>query len=212
MYTPGEFRAPLELAQAFLQKHDFGVLVTVDRGVPSATHLPFLYRPEPRPLGTLTAHMARANPQWKAFSASEVLAVFQGPHAYVSPSWYSVHPSVPTWNYAVVHAYGVPRTIDDESAVRRVLAQLVAKYDPTWPMNLPEEFFARMVRQITAFEIGITRLEGKFKMSQNRSEEDRSSVERELARSEDPAARELARMMRAVKEGRIESPDDAAAR
>jgi transcriptional regulator len=203
MYVPRDFRVPLPLAQSFLARYDFGTLVSVEEGVPFASHLPFLYRPEAGALGTLTAHMARANPQWKSFSESrELLAIFQGPHAYVSPSWYSVHPSVPTWNYVAVHASGVARLVTDESSVLKILGELVARNDPAWTMDLPGDYLSGMIRQIVAFEIELTKLEGKFKLSQNRPAGDQESVQRELARSEDPLARELARVMLSVREGR----------
>ncbi|HXX94772.1 MAG TPA: FMN-binding negative transcriptional regulator [Planctomycetota bacterium] len=203
MYIPRDFQVPLPLARAFLARYDFGTLVTVDGGVPWATHLPLLYRPEGGTQGVLVGHVARANPQWKSFSgAGEVLAVFQGPHAYVSPRWYSHHPSVPTWNYMVVHVQGVARPMTQEPAIHQLLRDLVARYDPEWKMDLPADYLDGMIRGIVAFEIEITRLEGKFKISQNRPADDQKSVQRELARSEDPLARELAALMLSVSEGR----------
>ena len=201
MYIPREFQVPPALAKAILDRYDFATLVTVDKSGPSASHLPFLYRPDAGPLGTLSAHLAKANPQWKSFPApGEVLVIFQGPHAYVSPSWYSAHPSVPTWNYVVVHARGIARPITDEAKVRKLLEDLVAKHDETWKMELPDDYLRGMMKQIVAFDIEVTRLEGKFKLGQNRSKEDQQSVQRELARSADPLAQELARVMRSLQE------------
>jgi transcriptional regulator len=116
MYIPRDFQVPPALAKPTLNRYDFATLVTVDQHGPFASHLPFLYRPDEGPLGTLRAHLAKANPQWKTFAGpGEVLAIFQGPHAYVSPSWYAAHPSVPTWNYVVVHARGIARPVTDEA-------------------------------------------------------------------------------------------------
>ena len=201
MYIPREFQVPPALAKPILDRYDFATLVTVDENGPFASHLPFLYRPGEGALGTLSAHLAKANPQWKSFSApGEILAIFQGPHAYVSPSWYSAHPSVPTWNYVVVHARGIARPITDEAKVRKLLEDLVAKHDATWTMDLPDDYLRGMMKQIVAFDIEVTRLEGKFKLSQNRSKEDQRSVQRELARSDDRLAQELARVMGSLQE------------
>src|SRR5206468_2683175 len=131
--------------------------------------------------GTLLSHMARANDQWQDFArGAEALVIFQGHHTYISPSWYEIHPSVPTWNYMVVHAYGTPRLITDDDRIRAALRELVAThesaFDEPWPMDLPDDYLRKMLRGIVAFEIPITRLEGKFKLSQNRSERDRQLV------------------------------------
>src|SRR5688572_31558658 len=139
MYIPSSFRAdnPAEL-QTLMRRHNFAILVTQqysspgsDRGgAPFATHLPFLLEAERGPRGTLLAHMARANPQWRDFAAGqEALVIFQGPHAYISPSWYEVHPSMPTWNYAAIHAYGVPRVVDDRDRLYRMLEALVDTHE-----------------------------------------------------------------------------------
>jgi transcriptional regulator len=202
MYIPPDFQMPPGRIKEFLDRYGFGAWVARQEGSLVATHLPFLYRPSEGPYGTLVAHLARANRQWSFLEGSEEsLVIFQGPHAYVSPAWYEVHPSVPTWNYAVIHAYGLPSLIKDELEVRAVLTELVKKYDSDWAMDLPDDYLGRMIRQIVAFQIRITRLEGKFKLSQNRPAPDRENVERELARSPDPRAREVAGLMRAVRLG-----------
>jgi len=200
MYIPKENRVPLATAQALLARYDFGALISVAGGVPTATHLPFLYRPESGALGTVSAHLARANPQANALAASpEVLLVVQGPHGYVSPSWYTVHPSVPTWNYVAVHVAGRARILSDPDRVRGVLQALVDRYESgrekPWSMDLPEKYLDAMLRQIVAFEIDVTSLEGKLKLSQNRTPEERRAVIRGLEESGDPVARELAAVM-----------------
>ena len=201
MYIPKDNRVPLATAQALLARYDFGALVTLDGGAPVATHLPFLYRPEPGPLGTLSAHLARANPQAKALESSPpVLLIVHGPHGYVSPSWYSVHPSVPTWNYVAVHVSGRARVVSDPARTRAILASLVDRYEAgrekPWTMDLPEPYLQAMMKQIVAFEVDVASIEGKLKLSQNRTPEEVESVVRGLEESGDPLAAELAGVMR----------------
>src|SRR5579864_6650019 len=119
MYIPPAFRIEdkAKLA-AFLRQHSFATLITQDDAAPFASHLPMLFRPDRGPHGTLLAHMARANPQWQHFAGGrEALAIFHGPHGYISPSWYETAPAVPTWNYAAVHAYGPAAIITDHDRI-----------------------------------------------------------------------------------------------
>jgi transcriptional regulator len=203
MYIPNSFREDdRSLLHDLMRQHNFGILVTQRDGTPFATHLPFLLDAERGSHGTLLAHMARANPQWRDFAAGQAaLVIFQGPHAYVSPSWYEVAPSVPTWNYAVIHAYGVPRIVEDRSALRQMLKTLVdtheSMFERPWRMELPEDYLDKMMHAIVGFEIAITRLEGKLKLSQNRGENDRQRVAEALAASGDPLGEGVAEMMNA---------------
>jgi transcriptional regulator len=204
MYIPKEFLIPLPLAKAFIRRYSFATLVSAGSGPPVASHLPILFRPDEGLQGKLAGHVAKANLQWKSFTESQpVLVIFQGPHAYVSPAWYLAQPSVPTWNYVSVHVAGVARPLADEAAVHQLLEDLVALYDQEWSMStLPKDYVRDMARQIVAFEITITSIEGKFKLSQNRSAEDRVAVRRELEHSDDPLARELATFMLNLEDGR----------
>ena len=218
MYVPRAFEASDRAwCHALIDAESFGVLVSVDdAGAPFATHLPFLLERDRGPLGTLLGHVARANPHWRYFRGSSArgareaevdpeatradrrsgvpaLAIFAGPHAYVSPSWYAVHPSVPTWNYVAVHAYGSPVVIEDTARTRALLARLVATHEAGQPApwsvdSLPEDYRAGMERGIVAFEMRIERLEGKAKLSQNRGTEDRARVRAALAAREDRLA------------------------
>jgi transcriptional regulator len=203
MYIPGSFRADdPALLHDLIRHYNFAALVTQHEGAPFATHLPFTLDTARGQHGTLLAHMARANSQWRDFAdRREALVIFQGPHAYVSPSWYETTPSVPTWNYAVVHAYGVPRIIEDRDQLYIMLENLVDTHEaartPPWRMRLPDDYVDRMMRAIVGFEIAITRLEGKLKLSQNRSESDQRRVMVELAASDDPLSVDVAEMMRA---------------
>lgn len=199
MYTPKHFevRDP-ELLFALMERFSFATLVSVDGGVPAASHLPFLIEKQRGPQGALISHMARANMQWQTFrDDQEILTIFQGDHTYISPSWYTQqHATVPTWNYMVVHVYGVPRIIDDDAALD-MLARVTAKHEAAFaqPWQMDQAYAAKLLRGIVAFEISITRLEGKFKLSQNRSERDQQQVIASLAASTDPIERELARHM-----------------
>ncbi|MBM3601293.1 MAG: FMN-binding negative transcriptional regulator [Alphaproteobacteria bacterium] len=187
MYIPSDFAwTDQEALHDLIDDHSFGVLTTtLADGTLEAAHIPFVLDRAPGPHGTLHAHVARANPIWQAFDGKrEVLAVFQGPHSYVSPRWYSNPRSVPTWNFAAVHAYGVPALVDDRAA-QDLLARLSAKHEagnekPWHPDQVDAKYLDGMRKHIVAFAIPIARLLGKHKMSQNRPEEDRVNVRLQL--------------------------------
>ena len=202
MYIPPAFRVddPAKLA-AFMQQHSFATLITHEGAAPFASQIPMLWRPGAGPSGTLVAHLARANPQWKHFaSGAEVLAIFHGPHGYISPSWYEAELAVPTWNYAAVHAYGVPAIISEPERIVALLRETISQYESSfaepWPGDLPEEYRDKMMQGIVAFEIPITRLEGKFKLGQNRSVADQQKMVAELSQLADADSRALAKLMR----------------
>jgi len=187
---------------ALMEQFSFATLVTAGDGAPLATHLPFVLDRACGEHGMILGHMARANGQWRSFLAgAEALVIFQAEHGYISPAWYEVQPSVPTWNYMVVHAHGTPRIVEEPDRIAASLRQLVDHHErgfaEPWDMAvLPEEYVAKMMRGIVAFEIPITRLEGKFKLSQNRSVEDRRRVVAALAASGDMVERGLVDAMR----------------
>lgn len=199
MYVPKDFvvedRAQLS---AFIERHPFGTVVSDVRGRPFATHLPMIASQNGDEL-TLALHVARANPQWETIEGQEVLAIFQGAHAMVSASWYEHPPSsVPTWDYAAVHCNGVAHVLDG-SATRRVLEQLVGRLETSWRIEQADsEFISRLERAIVGVEIAVTRCEGAFKYSQNRSAEDRARVLAALSRSSKSGDRELLEEMRAT--------------
>lgn len=202
MYIPKSFREDdVSVLHRLMQTYSFATLVTQHDGAPYATHLPLMLCPDEGPFGTLIGHMARANPQWRDFDAErEVLVIFQGPHTYVSPSWYTVQPSVPTWNYAAVHAYGAPRLIEDEAELYEALQQLAQTYEAPreqpWTLSGPDDFMRKMMRAIVGFAIPISRLEGKYKLSQNRSPEDRVQVVQQLAAQGELLGTAVAALMR----------------
>lgn len=202
MYVPPAFaEEDLRRLHEMMRQHSFATLVSQGSEGPQASHLPFLFDPERGPRGTLLCHMARANPQWRQFGEeAEALVIFQGPHAYISPSWYQTELSVPTWNYVAVHAYGRPKILAEPEEAAQVLGLLTAVHEahlpqPWSPHRLPADFVRRLLKGIVAFEIEITRLEGKFKLGQNRSAEDRAGVVKALEAEDDPLARAVAQLM-----------------
>ncbi|HVZ38021.1 MAG TPA: FMN-binding negative transcriptional regulator [Candidatus Kapabacteria bacterium] len=201
MYIPKDFRQEdRRLLHRFMRAFSFATLVTCRSGAPFATHLPVLLDADRGSLGVLLAHMARANPQWRDLAAGEeALVIFQGPHRYITPSWYTEHPSVPTWNYTVVHAYGRTSIIDDRTGVLALLERLVATHEAAfaepWILDVSDEWTAGLTSGIVAFEIELTRIEGKFKLNQNRSQADREAVIRALLGSREDADRQLGEFM-----------------
>jgi len=178
MYIPSHFRESTEAVLAeFIDAHSFGTLVTIEHGLPFASHVPFLHDREGR---TLHAHVARGNPQWQHVADNpEVLVIFQGPHGYVSPTWYA-KPGVPTWNYTAVHVYGRARAVDDAAATGRHVEKLAARFERGSAAPWVPEYDPRMLAGIVGIEIAIREIQGKFKLSQNRSAEDRARVVTQL--------------------------------
>ena len=203
MYVPKQFQiTDTAWCHALMRAQSFAAMITADdAGVPFATHLPILVDPARGPLGTLRGHVARANPHWRYLSAGRpTLVIFAGAHAYVSPSWYATHPSVPTWNYVAVHATGTGALVEDPEPVKTLLADLVRTYESSGPTawsleGLPADYLAGMQRGIVAFEIPIERLEGKAKLSQNRDAVDQARTREALAAADDPLARAEAALM-----------------
>ncbi|MDB6079241.1 MAG: protease synthase and sporulation negative regulatory protein 2 [Akkermansiaceae bacterium] len=203
MYTPAAFRveSPERLAD-FMRSNSFATLVSHDGASSVATHIPVLFDAERGLHGALRTHMARANPQWRHFvDGREVLVIFQGPHAYISASLYETDEAVSTWNYTAVHVYGVPVLIDDADQLAGLIDDTVDAYDPTFPKPssgyLPEKLRAGLMKALVGFEIPISRIEGKFKLSQNRDARDIRNVYEALAKSASHGDRELAEMMAA---------------
>jgi transcriptional regulator len=201
MYIPPSFKVEdLDKLAAVIQQYSFATVITCSGNSPFASHLPVLYRPERESYGTLVSHMARANPQWQHFSnGDEVLTIFQGPHAYVSPSWYETVLAVPTWNYVTVHAYGVPKLIECETEMEALLEETIEKYESGFAKPrqgaLSKEFKSKLIKAIVGFEIPITRIEGKFKLGQNKSSEDLKGVYQNLRTSQYENDRMLAEIM-----------------
>lgn len=197
MYRPPAF-AETDHARiiALIRDNPFGILVTTDGGL-QASHIPFVVVEQPGGF-TLHGHLAAANPQCAAFDGGEALAVFSGPHAYISPSWYSTGPAVPTWNYAAVHVTGRLRALTDDTEVTSML-QAIGAHDPGFDLAaLPERYRAGMIAGIRAFALVPERVEGKWKMSQNRPEIDRLGVVAALRAAADPLAASVAGLVEAT--------------
>ena len=206
MYIPQAFaEADQGKLHGFIEAHSFGLLVSAHEGGPFASHLPFLLERDAGPHGTLVGHMARANPQWRHADGRPVLAVFSGPHAYVSPAWYEAEDVVPTWNYVTVHATGVFRAVHDRDALLGIVRDTVAVHEGgrprPWTLDVSGEFLDRMLKGIVGFRIEVGRLEGKWKLNQNHPEERRRKVVRALEQAGDQQAREIARLMAEMLEG-----------
>jgi transcriptional regulator len=213
MYLPRHFtEADPAVLHRLMGRYGFALLVTTVDGEPFASHLPLLVEPGGGEFGSLLGHMARPNPQWRGFSHdAPALAVFSGPHAYVSPSWYASEPAVPTWNYAAVHAHGRPRVVDDHDAALAILERLVAVHEKgrpaPWSLDrVPAEFRDTQLRGIVAFEMPIDRLEGKFKLGQNRPAADRQGAAAGLRATGEALGLEVARMMAEIDGGGDDSP------
>ena len=201
MYVPPVFAEKnVDTLYRLIDDHGFASLVSVTPEGVVATHVPVMLDRTRGAQGTLVAHMARANPHGRALDGAEVLAIFLGPHGYVSPSWYEQHPAVPTWNYAAVHAYGRARVIADAARLEAMVRQLVGQYEsgrarPWSADGPPADYMTGMLRGIVGLEIEITRLEGKLKLSQNRNAVDRRNVIAALAASSSAEDRALSEYM-----------------
>ena len=200
MYIPEHFREEeVEVLHGIIKSFAFATLVTQENGEMLASHLPFFLDPAPRPYGALRTHLARRNPQFAHLQAgARALVIFQGPNAYVSPTWYANPGNVPTWNYVAVHAYGTPRVLGDSDLIR-ILSQLVRENEEAlpnpWVFDADQPWIRRMLPEIAGFEIPIADLQGKFKLNQNRTLADRQGVIAALTQSDDPMKRAVANLM-----------------
>ncbi|MES1260086.1 MAG: FMN-binding negative transcriptional regulator [Acidobacteriota bacterium] len=187
MYLPPNFREDRpEILRALMAEFPLAALITQSPEGLTANHLPLLYDPEPAPWGTLRGHLARANPQWQmAGTEADALAIFQGPQAYVSPNWYpskrETGRAVPTWNYAVVHAHGRLSVYSEPERLRRFLDRLTAEHEadqpvPWMPSDAPPEYIDGLLRAIVGIEMAVTRIEGKWKVSQNQPAANRAGA------------------------------------
>jgi len=207
MYLPKHFEETrIDVLHGFIRAHPLGALVTLTSGGLDANHIPFEVDPSPAPLGTLRGHVARANPVWREFSRDlDTLVIFQGPGTYVSPAWYPTKRQtakvVPTWNYAVVHAHGALTVIEDRAWLRDFVTGLTdrheaARPDPWRVTDAPAHYIEAQLGAIVGLELRVTRLVGKWKMSQNRPAQDRAGVVDGLQREGGEAGRAIADLVR----------------
>ncbi|HIF00458.1 MAG TPA: FMN-binding negative transcriptional regulator [Planctomycetes bacterium] len=182
MYTPPSFVVDdLEALHNFIQAHSFGVLTSVHDKTPTASHLPLLLERNSGQQGTLVGHMARENPQWKTAADTEVLIIFHGPHAYISPSWFGDTNVLPTWNYVAVHVYGTLKIEHDPQRLHDIVRRYVNFYEAEMPApweleSAEDEFVTQLVAAIVGFTITIDRIEGKSKLNQNHGAERQQNV------------------------------------
>ncbi|HUG23555.1 FMN-binding negative transcriptional regulator [Piscinibacter sp.] len=205
MYVPKHFEeTDAAVLHRLIESQPLGAWVTTGADGLEANHLPFMLDPQRGPHGTLVGHVARANPAWRSFTAgAECVVIFQGPQAYVSPSWYPSKDAhgkvVPTWNYAVVHAHGVPRAIEDPAWLLALVDRLSRRHEAAqrvpWKVtDAPPGYIEGMLAAIVGIEIPISRIAGKWKVSQNRPEADRLGVVAGLrSKGEDTMAQLVAR-------------------
>ena len=205
MYVPPSFLEtdPTKLHD-FMEQHSFATLISSHDGEPVASHLPLLLDRQAGPHGRLIGHMARANSHWQTAGNQRALAIYHGPHAYVSPGWIEAQNVVPTWNYATVHAYGTLRLIEDRDRLRGILQRTVSWYESNreqpWSMASPDaDFIERLLAAIVGFDIDVDRLEGKWKLNQNHPLERREQIMRGLRETGRRDELEIAKLMDATR-------------
>ncbi|MDT8862085.1 FMN-binding negative transcriptional regulator [Alkalihalobacillus sp. MEB130] len=199
MYIPSHFKMTDEATiYDNIKEHSFATLFSEHNGVPFATHLPLILNKDHT---YLYGHFARPNPQWKDIKNQTVLAIFQGPHCYISPSWYETTKAVPTWNYVTVHVYGEVELVEDENELIDSLRQMVLKYEaPDSSYRLQDvdaEFLSGMNKGVQGFKIKINKIEGKAKLSQNHSLQRQELVMNELEQSPNTDEQQISSLMKA---------------
>jgi transcriptional regulator len=198
MYIPKHFKMDdEEVIYDFIETYSFATLYSQHDGEPYATHLPLIFK---KSENAIYGHFARANEQWKDAGNQQVLVVFQGPHCYISPSWYETNKAVPTWNYVAVHVYGQLEIIEDPKVILDSLNDLVEKYEqPDSPYQLNDvdaQYIAGMTKGIVAFKINITKIEGKAKLSQNHPVERQELIIKNLENTSNPDNLQVAALMK----------------
>ncbi len=207
MYLPSHFEETrVEVLHQLMRERPLATLVTLGAAGLNANHLPFEFDGEPLPNGTLRCHVARANPVWRDHSLdTEALVIFHGPQVYISPSWYETKKQsgevVPTYNYAVVHAYGALRIIQDRAWLRGLVTRLTERFEsdsaaPWQVSDAPEDFIDKQLGAIVGIEIAVTRLAGKWKVSQNRPALDRAGVVEALSETAGADSLAIAQMIK----------------
>lgn len=207
MYIPNHFEETrIEILHELVLRHPLASLVTLGADGLNANHLPFELDAAPAPYGTLRGHVARANPVWRDYSReTEALAIFHGPQVYISPSWYETKKQtgevVPTYNYAVVHAYGRLQIVEDRNWLRGLVTRLTERFEsgsaaPWRVSDAPQPFIDKQLGAIVGIEIVISKLFGKWKVSQNRPAADRAGVVEALGATADPDGLAMAQLIK----------------
>ncbi|MEH7179779.1 FMN-binding negative transcriptional regulator [Neobacillus vireti] len=198
MYIPKHFKIDNdEVIYNFIEKNSFATLFSQHNGEPYATHLPLLLNKEE---GFLYGHFARPNEQWKDIENQNVLVIFQGPHCYISPSWYETNQAVPTWNYVAIHVYGQLEIVENEQEVYESLLDMVKKYEKPGSSyhleDVDDKYIMGMSKGIVGFKIKISKIEGKAKLSQNHPTERQELVIKQLENSSDQNNLQIAELMK----------------
>ncbi|MGF2616040.1 FMN-binding negative transcriptional regulator [Rossellomorea vietnamensis] len=198
MFIPKEFKVEnQDQLLKFIQENSFGILFSQDEEGPKATHLPFILIKDEEP--ELIGHLAKANPQWKTLKGKKALVVFSGPHSYISASWYKESRNVPTWNYVAVHVEGTVEILEEADALLSILHQSVQYYEKDfeepWKMEDEPETVKRLLNGIIGFRIKIEKLEGKWKLNQNKSKENKEKVIENLRKQKIYDSHEIADLM-----------------
>ncbi len=198
MYIPKNFlTTDQDEIISFITQYSFGTIITAKANHPTATHLPFLISKREDKV-ILTSHFAKANLQWEDLEENTILVIFNEPHAYISPKHYEKELNVPTWNYFSVHAYGHANLITEENQTFDVLEATINNYEIGYKQqwdNLPQDYKVKLVKGIVAFEIVVTDLQAKKKLSQNKSEAEQNKIIDSLSLSEDKNERDVAKYM-----------------
>lgn len=198
MYIPKHFEQnDRNKSIAFMQAYNFAILVSAADGLPLATHLPFVIEEREQRL-ILVSHLSKDNPQWKTVEGKEVLVIFSEPHAYISPGLYEHSQNVPTWNYIAVHAYGTFKQLESDAQKLEVLHKQMRTFEESYLEqfnNLDKKYVDGLLKGIVAFEIEVTNLQGKEKLSQNKKETERQTIKEHLLQSEDTVKKDIGKHM-----------------
>jgi transcriptional regulator len=198
MYIPKHFeQKDNEKSIAFMRAYNFALLVSVKEDLPIATHLPFVIEEKDNVI-ILTSHLSKANEQWKTFGDKEVLIVFAEPHAYISPTLYETKQNVPTWNYIAVHAYGTIKLLNSNEEKLKVLHKQMQSFEADYIeqfKNLDDKYIDGLLKGIVAFEIIVTDLQSKEKLSQNKTANERNNIKQHLLESDDDVKKKVGEQM-----------------
>jgi len=199
MYIPPYYKEEnINALYEFMCAHNFATLISSANDTIRATHLPFVTEKRGDKI-ILISHMAKANPQWKELLGKELLVIFQGPHAYISPTHYEKKQNVPTWNYIAVHAYGTIKLIEKKEDVIELMEHTIHRFEKEFMeqwKNLSEDYINGMLKAIVCFEIEVTKLEGKFKLSQNKTKTEQQNIISNFEKSTNSVEQELAKEMK----------------
>lgn len=200
IYIPEDYKElDLNRLVAFMKEFDFATIISWADHKPIATHLPFLIEQKGDTV-EIKSHMAKANEQWRSFNETEeVLIIFQGPHSYISPKFYDSNRSVPTWNYASVHVYGTPHIVTDDRATFELLRKTIVNYESSFENaynQIPMEHKSKLAKELVGFEINVTKIEGAFKLNQDKSTQEQERIAKALLSSEDTAISGIGKLMR----------------